>query len=117
NDVVFGEAGNFFAVMTAGKFKRVANNLFRAGPRNNLQTHHYLIGLTIFDSGIKILFVLAYDHQVHTRMFGLDEWMIRNAGPHVRVQAKRLAHRYVQALVAATLRCSYWRFEKNPRVS
>src|SRR5207244_12885337 len=38
HDVVFGEAGNFFAVMTAREFKRVADNLFRAGPRNNLQT-------------------------------------------------------------------------------
>ena len=102
--------------MTAGEFKRVANNLFRAGPRNNLQTHHYLIGLTIFDSGVKILFVLAHDHQVHTRMFGLDERMIRNAGPHIRVQTKRLADRYVQAFVAATLRCGDWRLEKNFRV-
>ena len=103
--------------MTAGEFKRVANNLFRAGPRNNLQTLHYLIGLTIFDSGVKILFVLAHDHQIHARMFGFDEWMIRNTWPHIRVQTKRLAHRYIQALVAATLRCCDWRLEKNLRVA
>ena len=113
HDVVFGKAGNFFAVMTTGIFKCVANNFFRAGPRYQFQTLHHLIRLAIFDARVEVLFILADNDHIHVGMFCLDEWVIRNTGAHVRIQAQRLAYGHIQALVATALRGGDRRLEKD----
>ena len=46
-------------------------------------------------------------------MLGLDERVVGHAGPHVGVQAERLADRDVEALEAAALRRGDRRLEKN----
>ena len=113
HDVVFGEAGDFLAVVTAGVFESVANDLFRAGPRNQFQALHDLIRLTMLDARVKIFFVFTNDHDVHARMLCFDERMIRNARANVRVETERLAHGHVKTLEAATLRRRDRRFQKH----
>ena len=46
-------------------------------------------------------------------MFRLDEWMIRNAGAHIRIQPEGLAHGHIQALETTALRRGDWRLEKD----
>ena len=113
HNVVFSEAGDLLAIVAASIFKCVAHNLFRSWARNNLQTLHDLIGLAVLNARVQILFILADDHDVHARMLRLDERMIRNAGPHVRVKSERFAHGHVQALVASTLRRRNRSFQEN----
>ena len=117
HDVVFGKAGNFFSVMKAGVFKRVPNDFLRAGPRDQFQALDDLIRLTMFDTRVKILFILAHDHHVNAGIFRLDKWMIRNTRPHVRVEPERLPHRNIQTLEASALWRGDWRFEKEFRRS
>ncbi len=113
HDVVFGEAGNFLAVVSARVLKSITNNFFRARTRYQFQTLRHLVGLAVLNAGVKVFFVLADDDHVHAGMLCLDERMIGNARPHVRVQAEHLAHGDVQTLEAAALWRSDWRLEKN----
>ena len=50
-------------------------------------------------------------------MLRVDERMIGNAGPHVRVEAQRLAGGHVEALEAAALRRGDGRLQKNFRAA
>src|SRR5205823_14937500 len=103
----------FRSVMPASILKCVANDFFRSWSRNDLKTLHDLIGLAVLNARVQVLFILADDHDVHARMLCLDERMIRNAWPHVRVKSERLAHGHVQALVASTLRRRNRSFQEN----
>jgi hypothetical protein len=60
----------------------------------------------MLDARVKILFVLAHDHDIHDRMLGVDERMIRNARAYIRIQSESFPHRHVQAFVSAALRSS-----------
>ena len=79
HDVVFDEAGDFLAAEFLRVLKSVADDLFRAGPRDQLEAFLDLIGLAILDAGIGVLFVLADDDDIHYRVLCLDERMIGNA--------------------------------------
>ena len=113
HDVVFRKASDFFAIVAARIFKGMSHNLFRSRTRNQLQTLKHLFSLPVLDTGIEILFIFTNDHDVHNRMFGIDEGMIGNAGANVGVKAQRLANGHVQALVAATLGRGNGRFKKD----
>src|SRR5216683_1436601 len=77
---------------------------------------HYLVGLAIFDAGIKVLFIFTHDHDVHAGMLCFDKRMIRNARPHVGVEAEGFAHGDVETLVTSTLRRRNWGLKKNSGV-
>ncbi len=61
HDVVFGEAGNFFAIVLAGVFKGVTDDFFGAGAGDEFEALVDFVGLTVFDAGVEILFVFADD--------------------------------------------------------
>ena len=113
HDVVFGEAGDLLAVVAARVFERVADDLFAARPRDQLEALHDFRAELVLDARVEILFVLAHDHHVHVGMLGVDERMIGNARPHVGVEAQRLARGDVEALEAAALRGGDGRFRET----
>ena len=73
HDVVFREAGDLLAIVAARIFKSVAHDLFRAGPRDELEALRHLIGLLILDAAVHIFFIFAHDDDIHAGMFGFDE--------------------------------------------
>ncbi len=103
HDVVFGEAGDFFAVVLAGVFEGVADNFFGAGARDEFEALVDFVGLTVLDARVEIFLVFADDDDVHARMFGLDVGVVRNAGADVGVEAKRFAGGDVERFEAAAL--------------
>ena len=104
HDVVFHEAGDLLAVVPAGVFEGVADDLLAARPRDQLDARGHFRRELVFDAGVQILLVLAHDHHVHVGMLGVDERVIGNARPHVGIQAQGLAGGHVEALEAAALR-------------
>ena len=66
----------------------------------------------MLDARVKIFFVFTHDHDVHLRMFGLDERMVGNTRTHIGVKTERLAHGYIQTLETAALRRGDRRFEE-----
>jgi len=103
------------AIIPPRVLEGVTNNFFGARPANELQTLIDLFGLPVLDARVQILFVLAHDHHVHARMLGLNVRGIRNARPHIRIQAERFARSHIERLEAATLRSRDRRFEENLR--
>ncbi len=58
----------------------------------------------ILDARVKVLFVFAHDDQIHHRVLGADEGIVRHARADVGVEAQHLARGHVQALVTSALR-------------
>src|SRR5207245_7584342 len=113
HDVVFGEARDLFAIVLARVYKRVAHDLLASRPRDELQALYFVVCEPILDARVEILFVLADDHDIHDVMLGFDEWVIRNAWPHIGIKAQRLARSDVKALESAALRGGDGRFEED----
>src|SRR6185369_412544 len=93
--------------------KRVTNDLFRSRTRDQFQTLHDLVRLPVLDPGVKILFVLTHNYDVHHWMLRLDERMIRDARTYVGVQPEHFTNSYIQALVATALRRGDGRLKKD----
>src|SRR6185369_14017706 len=98
HDVVFGEAGDFFATVLPRQLERVAYDFFRTRPRDQLAALYHFRAYLILDARIEVLFVLAHDHDVHVGMFGLDERIIGDARPHIGIEAEPLARGDVETL-------------------
>ncbi len=64
-DVVFGEAGDFFSVVGACIFERIADDLFGSWASDHLQGVVDVVGLSVFDAGIEIFFVFPDDDDIH----------------------------------------------------
>ena len=113
HDVVFGEAGDLFAVVLLRVLEGVAHDLFAAGARDQLDALDFIVGETILDSGVEILLVLAYDDHVHFFVPGLDERVIRNTGTDIGVETQCFARSDVQALESPALRRGDGGLQKN----
>jgi hypothetical protein len=85
HNIVLAEASDFFPVVSTGVFESVADDFFRARTANQFEALVDFIGLAVLDAGIQIFFILADDYDVHTRMFGFDVRVVRNARAHVGV--------------------------------
>ena len=103
HDVVLGEAGDLPASVALCVLERIADDFFRAWPRDELEALVHVLGLAVLNTGVKILFILADDHDIHLWMLGGHEWRVRNAWPHVRVHPQGLSDGDVQALETAAL--------------
>ncbi len=113
HNVIFGEAGDFFPVIAPRVFKGVADNPLRTRPRDQLETLKHLFCLPVFNAGIKILFILTHDDDIHIRVFGFHKWIIGDAGSNVRILTERLSNSYVQALIPTALRRGDGSFQEN----
>ena len=113
HDVVFRHAGDLLAVVLHCIFESVADDALGTGAGNQLDAMYRVGRLLVFDAGVEILFVLAHDDQIHGRVRGLHERVIADAGAHVGVQAQRLAHRDVEALIPAALRRGDGRLQQH----
>jgi len=94
-------------------FEGIAHDLLAAGARDQLDARSDFRRQLILNAGVQILFVLAHDHDVHIRVLGVDERVIGDAWPHIRVLAQRLARGHIEALESAALRRGDGRFEKD----
>ena len=113
HDVVFGEARHLLATMLHRVFKGVADNSLAARSRDDFEALHHVFAQAVLHARVAVLFVLTYDDDVHAGMPGLDEGMVSNAGPNVRVEPESLTRSDVKALEAAALRRGDGGFEKN----
>ncbi len=113
HDVVFDEAADLAPALLAGVVEGVADDALAAGAADQLEALEHLVGLAVLDTGVEVLLILAHDHQVHGRVFGLHEGRVGHAGADVGVEAERLAGGHVEALVAATLRGGDRRLEED----
>jgi hypothetical protein len=52
HDIVFGEAGDFLAAISARIFKRVTIDFFASRPRNKLEALIDIIGLPMLNAGV-----------------------------------------------------------------
>ncbi len=103
HDVVFHEAGHFFAVVASGILEGIMDNLFATGTTDQLEALHHVMGLAILDASIEILFVLADDDHIHLGMLGVDKRVIGNGWAYVGIETKHGARRDVETFVASAL--------------
>ena len=94
-DIVFGEAGHFFAAVGAGVFESIANDFFAAWARDDFEGVAGFGALAVFDACVEIFFIFADDDHVHFGVFGFDKGVVGDAGAHVGIEAQGGSYGYV----------------------
>lgn len=61
HDVIFGEAGDFLAIIYSGVFEGKADDAFGAWARDEFDALDSVDGLLVFDTGVEIFFIFAND--------------------------------------------------------
>ncbi len=80
--------------------ERVSDDTFASRNGDELQALKHLGSVSMLNSSIQVLLVLANDDQVHLGMQRLDVRVVAEHWTHVGKEAQRLSQRHVQRLVA-----------------
>ncbi len=113
HDVVLRERRDLLPVVGTGVFEGIARDALTPRSRDELETLVDLIGLSMLDARVQILFVLADDDDIHTRVFGCNEWRVGGTRSDVGVEAQGFSYRHVETLETSTLRCGDRRLEEH----
>lgn len=87
HDIVFCEAGDFFAVIEFGILKGVTDDAFAARAGNEFEALNDVGCLLVFNACVEVFFIFADDDDVHAGLFGFNKGGVGDGGADVGVEA------------------------------
>ena len=86
HDVVFSECGDFRSAVSLRIVKSEPDDPLTARAGNKFERLHDIGGLPMLNTGVQVFFVLSNHDQIHIRVFGLDERVVRDSRSDVGVK-------------------------------